>query len=249
MNTFEIIFSPTGGTKKVADIISQELGNEIIEVDLTSPTQNFSDYNLTDEDLAVIAVPSYGGRAPEVAIDRLKELNGNGAKAILVVVYGNRDYEDTLIELFDTTTEQGFEPAGGIAAIAQHSILPQYASGRPDTKDEASLKGFVKSLLDNQLKPIDSVPGNRPYKKISNLPLVPKPSKNCTKCKVCVTVCPVDAIDPNTLKSDKKKCISCMRCVTICPSNARSVNKLMTKAASLALKKEATARKENELFI
>ena len=51
---------------------------------------------------AVIAVPSYGGRVPQVAVDRISEIKGNGAKAVLLCVYGNRAYEDTLTELEDS---------------------------------------------------------------------------------------------------------------------------------------------------
>lgn len=80
--------------------------------------------------------------------------------------------------------------------------------------------------------------------------MVPKPTKECTKCGVCVHECPVQAINPeNPKKIDEKVCISCMRCISVCPHAARRVNPVMLSAVGLALKKVCSERKENELFI
>ena len=61
---------------------------------------------------------------------------GNGAKFALVCIYGNRAYEDTLVEMENAAKECGFRVVAAIAAVAEHSILPQYASNRPDASDE-----------------------------------------------------------------------------------------------------------------
>ena len=78
------------------------LAEQAISVDLTDSRTDFDKISLTQDDLAVIAVPSYGGRVPTPAAERLAALHGNGARAVLVCVYGNRAYEDTLVELEDT---------------------------------------------------------------------------------------------------------------------------------------------------
>lgn len=98
MKLYDIVFSPTGGTKKVADYLINALEGDITTVDLTDSKQNFHAVSLTKEDVAVISVPSYGGRVPAVAVERLGMVHGNGARAVLVCVYGNRAYEDTLVE-------------------------------------------------------------------------------------------------------------------------------------------------------
>lgn len=92
MNTVEIIFSPTGGTEKVAHIISKQWSESIMKIDLSDPKTDFSGCDINKEDRVLIAMPSFGGRAPAVAIERLKKLKGNGAKCTLVCVYGNRAY-------------------------------------------------------------------------------------------------------------------------------------------------------------
>lgn len=101
MKLYNIVFSPTGGTKKVADYLTCALEREVTTVDLADSKQNFDAVSLKKEDVAVISVPSYGGRVPAVAAQRLSRVHGSGARAVLVCVYGNRAYEDTLVELED----------------------------------------------------------------------------------------------------------------------------------------------------
>lgn len=105
MKYYNIHFSPTGGTKKVADIICSALKGDFIEIDLCS---NIGKMSLCEEDICLVSVPSYGGRVPATAIERLKCISGNGAKAILNCVYGNRAWEDTLTELQDTSDIPNF---------------------------------------------------------------------------------------------------------------------------------------------
>ena len=97
--TYEICFSPTGGTKKVSTFLVNEFSGESVNIDLSDSKTGFQDISLSADDIAVIAVPSYGGRVPVPAAERLSMIRGNGAKAIIVCVYGNRAYEDTLVEL------------------------------------------------------------------------------------------------------------------------------------------------------
>lgn len=248
MNFVEIVFSPTGGTKKVAHMISKHWDTDIIHIDLSDADMDFSQCNLGEPDMVLVAMPSFGGRAPAVAIERLKQISGKNSKCVLVCVYGNRAYEDTLVEMEDAAKESGFQVVAAIAAIAEHSIMPQYATRRPDTTDEKQLKDFVLQIKSKE-GIAETIPGKRPYKKAGNVGLVPKPNKYCVKCGVCATNCPVHAIDKETLAAASQKCISCMRCVKHCPKCARSVNNAMVSIAALAIKKACSSRKENELFL
>lgn len=71
MKVFDIVFSPTGGTEKVSTCIANALEGETVAVDLTDSGLGFRAVAMTKEDVAVIAVPSYGGRVPAVAVERL----------------------------------------------------------------------------------------------------------------------------------------------------------------------------------
>ena len=253
MKLYEIVFSPTGGTQKVADRLAQSLSGEIVPVDLTDHTLAFAGISLTPNDVAVLAVPSYGGRVPAPAVERLAVLHGNGARAVLVCVYGNRAYEDTLAELQDTAKLAGFRPIAAVAAVAEHSIARQFAASRPDAQDAQQLAAFAAQIRDklaagSAAEP--QIPGNRPYQKAGGAGMVPKPTKACVRCGACAKACPVQAIvadDPK--KVNAKACISCMRCVSVCPHDARKVNPLLLSAAGLMLKKVCAQRKDNELFL
>lgn len=248
MNTVEIFFSPTGGTEKVAHIIGKQWSESTVKIDLSNPKTDFSGVAIDKDDMVLIAMPSFGGRAPAVAVERLKKIAGNGANCTLICVYGNRAYEDTLAEMEDAAKECGFKIVAAVAAVAQHSIIPQYAAGRPDAADEKQLAQFAQQIA-GSTKAVTSVPGNRPYKKAGGAGLVPTASKDCVKCGVCADNCPVQAIDPVKFTADSKKCISCMRCVKKCPHNARKVNGALVSLAAMAIKKACSVRKENELFM
>lgn len=252
MNVYKMVFSPTGGTMKAADMVAQTLADEVTLVDLCASKKDFRSLVLNEDDVAVIAVPSYGGRVPTTAVARLSKCRGNGARAVLMAVYGNRAYEDTLLELQDTVKEAGFKVVAAIAAVAEHSIAHQFATGRPDAQDQQQLETFAQSIKEKLASgelSAPHLPGNRPYK-TSSVSMVPKATKACVSCGLCAQKCPVQAIDRlHPQNVDKKACISCMRCVSICPQHARTIHPIMQFAAGLALKKACTDRKDNELFI
>lgn len=255
MKLAEITFSPTGGTQKIADIITGEFDGTISKIDLTDGKTDFENIILEKEDIAIIAIPSYGGRVPALATERLRRISGRQAQCVIVCAYGNRAYEDTLIELYDLAIESGFHVIAAISAVAEHSIMRQYAANRPDDRDEADLRDFTKQIIKKRnggstQNEILHLPGNRPYKKSGGVGLVPKTGKKCTNCNLCAKKCPAQAISyENNKITDHSKCISCMRCISICPQEARALNKAMVSVAALAMKKVCSKRKPNELFL
>ena len=253
MQISEIVFSPTGGTRKAADILACGLGSQPDVIDLAAPPTAVKPRSLPPDGLAVIAVPSFGGRVPALAAERLLTLQGNGCPAVLVVVYGNRAYDDTLRELQDIAERAGCRPFAAVAAVAEHSIVHQYAPGRPDREDAAELKQFAEQIrqrVETGISVSLTVPGNKPAGQSKGMSMAPKGSKKCRKCGVCADQCPAGAIDRRSLrKTDKQRCIACMRCVECCPEHARNLNPLMLKAAGLMLRKACSVRKPNELFM
>ena len=247
MRLHKLIFSPTGGTKKVIDILSKEFNLETNEINLMKEET----CEINSDDLTIVAVPSFGGRVPNLAVERLTKFNGHGSKAILVVVYGNREIDDTLLELKDVMMNANFKCISGIKAVANHSIFRDFAKKRPDSQDENELKAFAREIYE-KLDSLEecNVPGNRPYKEYKANPFKPSASSKCTECGLCVKECPVHAIDLLDVRNVKKEvCISCMRCIAVCPTKARQLNKLALEAAQLAMKSKFEGRKENKLYL
>ena len=208
--------------------------------------------NIQEDDLAVIAMPVFAGRVPALAVERLRMVNPNSAKCVVVAVFGNRAYDDALIEMQDVATEIGFRVIAAVAAVAEHSIIRKYGKARPDADDEQELRQFgadiVKKAESNDCT-MPQVPGNRPYKKGGKVPQ-PKGRRGCNHCGVCASQCPADAIPLSNPKAvESKKCISCMRCVSVCPTGARGIGAVMNFLATQGLKKVCATRKENELYL
>lgn len=252
-------FSPTGGTKKVTTLLSQCFSLPMDEIDFSSPSflnQAPDKLSFSPETLCIIGVPSFGGRVPAIALQNLSTLKGEQAPVILVVSYGNRDFEDTLLELRNQLTAQGFHCIAGISAVTQHSIMNQYGNGRPDSSDEQMLQAFMEQLKSSLASistpkelPFVDVPGNFPYRQYGVIPMYPQTSLACNGCGLCSKQCPVQAIpkeSPN--KTDTSRCISCMRCISICPNHARACDPLMLTAVSEKLKPVCSTRKENQFF-
>ena len=252
MKIHQILFSPTGGTRRVSEILCQGMGKESVVTDLCVKTADIQLPNINKDDLAVISMPVFAGRVPALAVERLRMVKPNGAKCVVVAVFGNRAYDDALLEIQDVTSEMGFRVIAAVGAVAEHSIIRRYGNGRPDAVDEQTLRRFGADILgkaEGSVCTLPAIPGNRPYKKGGKVPH-PKGRRGCNRCGVCARQCPTDAMpfsDPK--KGDASKFISCMRCVAACPPGARRIGAVMTFLATQGLKKVCATRKENELYL
>lgn len=251
MTIHNITFSPTGGTRRVGELLCKELGGECVTTELCTKKENLKLPGIHTDDLMVISMPVYAGRVPAMAVERLKGIEANGARCVIIAVYGNRAYEDALVEMQDVATGIGFRVVAAIAAIAEHSICRMYGSGRPDAEDANELASFAADILrkikgDREYAPL-SLPGNRPYKQGCKGPY-PTANDNCTGCGTCASECPAGAISPDNLRgNDNGLCIGCMRCVAVCPVQARGIGERLNMLVA-HLEPLCRDRKKNELF-
>lgn len=251
----QVDFSPAGTTKKITGRIAARFSKErekyhLIQNEIIEPVVCKKD------DIVVVGMPVYAGRIPQVCMQSLQNLKGNNTAAVAVVVYGNREYEDALVELCDILKSQGFLVIGAGAFVAQHSIFPNVASGRPDEEDKKKIDRFSKNCMEKFQKfsadtfiPLQ-VNGNRPYRDISDVELKPSGNKLCNLCGSCVNVCPTYAISrDNPRITNKEKCISCTACIQVCPTGARKFRSPAYQVAQVMFGKKCAQRKEPEWFI
>lgn len=250
---YEIFFSATDTTRKCVATICKGLAIPTATRINLADNLNVQFPELTENDIVVVAAPVYGGRLPIQVSEALGRLKGNNAIAIAVVVYGNRDYDDALLELTDLLKDKQFRIAAAGAFIGQHAIFPKVATDRPDLSDERLLFKFgqecgeaIKRGFDAENVPY--IKGHQPYKKAAGVSLSPKAKEDdCAKCGICVDNCPTGAISADTpYLTDTAKCISCGRCIKNCSQGARHHSGFSYSLIGLIFKAAFSKRREPE---
>lgn len=252
---YKVYFSATYTTKKVVDAIADELCDCIIDCDVTS--QPLSEIVEMDRgDVLVIGMPVYGGRIPKSTLQSIAQLKGNDVPTIISCVYGNRDYDDALLELRNEVEKRGFRIVSASAFIARHSIFTQIAKDRPNVEDMADVvefathsKTIIESLDDfSQLQQIE-VKGNMPYKVFNQLPIYPSADEKCVECGVCASKCPVSAISiDNPRLTNEDKCLACGRCIVECAIGARDFIGEFFETRAAKFQEAFSMPKANEMY-
>lgn len=256
-----ICFSPTGTTRTVLEAVARGLGAPCSSLDLTLPAVPAQG---AAEGLALIGVPVYAGRVPALAAERLRaHVKGAGRPAVLVAVYGNRAFEDALLELRDLAVELGFVPVAAAAFVGEHSFSTRecpVAQGRPDGKDleQAHLFGReVRALLNGVaslpgLPPLE-VPGNHPYRDgVQAAAISPETdAAACVLCGECARSCPSGAIilRNDAVETDASLCLRCCACTRVCPTGARVMLHPRILEFGRILATQYAERREPEFFL
>lgn len=255
--THLIYFSPTKTTKKIVEQIAAgfNAGNTK-QYDLTQMEPGL-DIELADG-LAIIGVPVYAGRIPEIFLKRIQTLSAVGVPAVLVALYGNRAFEDALVELRDVVVSKGFTVVAAGTFVGEHSYSTStqpIAANRPDMADLQKAKEFgtiiARQMQENIGKVAPEIPGDVPYKERAPLGGI-SPATNrklCTLCATCAEVCPTFAIKVNReVITEAKNCIMCCACVKNCPEKARELKHPMVETRREMLIKNCSKRKEPDYF-
>lgn len=244
-------FSPTGGTRKIGEIVAGAMAEK---VKLTNLGERKALGKTSECEVVIVAAPVFGGRIPAIVPEKLKALEGAGKKAVTLAVYGNRAYEDALLELNDVMEARGFQVIASGAFVAQHSIVPKVGAGRPDEEDVKELKAFAEKILE-KLETGESgtvqVPGSRPYKQRMQVSAPPLSTESCILCGKCEAVCPTGAVavTAKEVRTELEKCMLCMACTAVCPENARILPGPLQEGTNQKLAPLLNVRNGNETFL
>ena len=265
-------FTGTGTTEKVVTHIgkkiAEKLGVEYEDYDFTLPKVRKVEKSFTEEDLVVFGTPVIAGRVPNLLLKYLDTLKGNGALAVPVVLYGNRNFDDALIELRNILRDKGMKPIAGGAFIGEHSFSKILGAGRPDAKDMEIASTFAENIFekvtgkDFDPEKLIEVKGETPIRfyyqprdskgnSIDIRKVKPKTNMElCNKCGLCASICPLGSINPEDPSDVFGICMKCCACVKRCPNSAKYYDDENYLYHQHELEAQyASTRREPELFL
>ena len=267
-----VFFSPTGNTRKavveIADVIARREGIAVREIDFTEVRK------FEAGELVIFGTPVYAGRIPNKILPAVQTLfEGNGALAVPVVTFGNRSFDNALIELRIELEQHGFHTIAGAAFVAEHVFSNKLAAGRPDEKDLELIRRFagdvaekIKGLEEGPLDGMAEIPAPAAVKGIEPVPAYyrplqedgspanflkakPKTSDSCNDCGICARVCPMGSISPEDYRTVTGICIKCQACVKSCPVHAKFFDDPVMLSHTRMLEQHYERPAENEVFL
>lgn len=266
-----VYFSGTGTTRRtverIAGGIASRLNLPAESVDFSRPAVRQETLRFGEKDLVVFGTPVYAGRVPNVLLPFLRErIMGGGALAVPVVLFGNRNYDDALIELRNILAADGMHPIAAGAFVGEHSFSRVLGAGRPNAEDEALMDEFaartaeLAAELETAPQTPVAVEGQEPIRPyytprdragnpINILKVKPKTDlSRCGGCGLCAEICPMGSIDPADVSQVRGICIKCCACVKGCPTGAKFFDDAGYLYHQHELEAQYARPAENEVF-
>lgn len=276
-------FSPTGGTEHIVSLLAEEMGKclklPVHKISFTLPDERKKSCTFTEEDLLILGTPVYAGRIPnKILPDVDRSFEGNGTLAVAVSVFGNRNYDDGLMELALLLENHGFCVAAAAAAAARHAFSDDIGAGRPDKQDEEELRVFARRAAEKIKEFFGKekiVSGNKSSCGVSALQITghnpvgpyytplradgqpakflkakPVTDENlCNRCGTCAQVCPMGSISREDPSVVNGICIKCQACIRSCPAQAKHFEDEDFLSHVEMLREHYTRRAANAFFL
>lgn len=278
-----VSFSPTGGTSRIVRLLADEMGERlhipVEEIAYTLPAEREKVYTFAADELLILGTPVYAGRIPnKILPDVDRSFEGNGTLAVAVSVFGNRNYDDGLMELALLLENHGFCVAAAAAAAARHAFSDDIGAGRPDKQDEKELRVFARKAAE-KIREFSGeekiVSGNKAACGVSALQITghnpvgpyytplradgqpakflkakPVTDENlCNRCGTCAQVCPMGSISREDPSVVNGICIKCQACIRACPTQAKHFEDEDFLSHVEMLREHYTRRAANAFFL
>lgn len=266
-----VFYSATGTTKGVVTSIAEQaaakLGVPMESYDFSRPADRGEVQTYGASELVIFGTPVYAGRVPNKMLPFVKELfKGEGTLAVPVVTFGNRNFDNGLIELRNELENNGFHTIAGAGFAVSHVFSDKIAPGRPDEKDQEAISRFAEAVADKAAK-LEEIPA--PIQVRGDDPVGPyytplgmdgKPAvfmkakpktvaEDCTDCKICAEACPMGSISYENPLEVPGICIKCQACVKKCPTHAKYFDDPAFLSHVEMLETNYTRRAEPEIFL
>ena len=268
-NIKAVFFSATGNTKRVVEQLAAQLSQKLripVEADdFTLPDAHVDTRTYSSEDLVIFGVPTYAGRIPNKVLPFVQNLfKGNETRAVAVVTFGNRSFDNSLSELYSELEKNNFSVVAAGAVVCKHAFA-EVGIGRPDAADEELLAFFADTVFEKLQKseePLSDtaikrnealaayyVPLGTDGKPVNFLKAKPVTDKaKCDNCGVCAAVCPMGSIDKNDVSLVPGICIKCQACVVHCHTKAKSFDDPLFLSHKAMLEQNYTRTAISEFF-
>lgn len=141
-----VYFSPTYTTKRIVTMIANDITEDTTYFDITQPNVDTEKLSFGRNDFVIIGIPVYSGRVPNLARNIIATMHGDETPIVLVATYGNRHYDDSLLELKNIVQSNRFLAVAASAFVTEHSVVQKFGAGRPDDEDIKLIHKFAQDV-------------------------------------------------------------------------------------------------------
>lgn len=223
-------FTSTGNSLYVAKEIQKRIGGEVISIPkaLKEGELEFSG------DKVGIVYPCYELRAPNIVREFIEKANIKGRYNFSIMTYGNLSLGG--VKIFRKFCKKnGININYGNEILMIDNYLPIYDIDKQlDKLDEKKIPEKLNEIIDDIDREAEFIresgllaqfASSQVYKFFKGshrkMPQKFKIEKSCTKCEVCVKVCPVSNIKMVEGRLEfSDRCIACFACTHNCPTNS-----------------------------
>jgi len=223
-------FTSTGNSLHVAKEIQKRIGGELISIPKALKEEKLE---FTGDKIGIV-YPCYAWYAPNIVREFIEKKNIKGRYNFSVMTYGNMSLGG--VKVFKKLCKKnGIELNYGNELLMVDNYLPMFDIDRQMEKlGEKGIPENLSKIIEDIHREVESIKesgvlaefaSGQVYKLIegshNKIPRKFRIEETCTRCEVCIKVCPVANIKPKEKGLEfSDRCIACLACTNNCPTNS-----------------------------